>query len=50
MLGPWEMGRSMGRGMREFKESLTGNDSDSDLALNAGEPAPEQHAPTLHSG
>lgn len=31
VLGPKklpEVGRSMGRGMREFKESLSGNDSD----------------------
>jgi sec-independent protein translocase protein TatA len=25
-----EMGRSLGRGMREFKESITGNDRDED--------------------
>ena len=25
-----EMGRSLGRGMREFKESITGNDRDDD--------------------
>ena len=25
-----EMGRSLGRGMREFKESVTGNDKDDD--------------------
>jgi len=25
-----EMGRSLGRGMREFKESVTGNDRDDD--------------------
>ena len=25
-----EMGRSLGRGMREFKDSITGNDSDDD--------------------
>jgi sec-independent protein translocase protein TatA len=29
-----EMGRSLGKGMREFKESVTGNDKDDD------EPAP----------
>jgi sec-independent protein translocase protein TatA len=38
-----EMGRSVGRGMREFKDSLTGNDRDDEedrreLAL----PAPEE--------
>jgi len=26
-----EMGRSLGRGMREFKDSITGNDSDDEL-------------------
>jgi sec-independent protein translocase protein TatA len=26
-----EMGRSMGRGMREFKESITGNDGDREV-------------------
>jgi sec-independent protein translocase protein TatA len=26
-----EMGRSLGRGMREFKESVTGNDKDDDV-------------------
>jgi sec-independent protein translocase protein TatA len=33
VLGPKklpEVGRSVGRGMREFKESLAGNDSDDD--------------------
>jgi len=25
-----EMGRSLGRGMREFKDSITGNDADED--------------------
>lgn len=33
VLGPKklpEVGRSVGRGMREFKESLSGNDSDDD--------------------
>jgi sec-independent protein translocase protein TatA len=27
-----EMGRSLGRGMREFKESVTGNDKDDEPA------------------
>jgi sec-independent protein translocase protein TatA len=26
-----EMGRSMGRGMREFKESISGNDGDREV-------------------
>ena len=28
-----EMGRSLGRGMREFKDSVTGNDKDDDEPL-----------------
>jgi sec-independent protein translocase protein TatA len=35
-----EMGRSLGRGMREFKESVTGNDRDDD------EPAAPAALPT----
>jgi sec-independent protein translocase protein TatA len=40
-----EMGRSLGRGMREFKESITGNDRDEDererdRELPAGESEP----------
>ncbi len=34
-----EMGRSLGRGMREFKDSITGNDNDRD-ELTAGESDP----------
>jgi sec-independent protein translocase protein TatA len=32
-----EMGRSLGRGMREFKDSISGKDDDRDI--------PELHAP-----
>ena len=33
-----EMGRSLGRGMREFKESVSGNDRDEDgLELQPGQ-------------
>jgi sec-independent protein translocase protein TatA len=40
-----EMGRSLGRGMREFKESVTGNDKDDDETL-AGLPTSLQtHEP-----
>ncbi len=42
-----EMGRSLGRGMREFKDSITGKDADDDDPL-AGElpPAREPTATT----
>jgi sec-independent protein translocase protein TatA len=36
VLGPKklpEVGRSLGKGMREFKDSLSGHDEDDDLAL-----------------
>ena len=37
-----EMGRSLGRGMREFKDSITGNDRDDDdlRELSKGETEP----------
>jgi sec-independent protein translocase protein TatA len=38
-----EMGRSLGRGMREFKDSVTGKDDDDDRKLEA--PATPQAAP-----
>ena len=38
-----EMGRSLGRGMREFKDSITGKDDDDDRKLEA--PASAQSAP-----
>ena len=49
-----EMGRSLGRGMREFKESITGNDRDRDederdrdeLRLAAPEDESSLSAPT----
>ena len=31
-----DLGRSLGRGMREFKDSVTGKDSDRDEELEAG--------------
>jgi sec-independent protein translocase protein TatA len=40
VLGPKklpEVGRSVGKGMREFKESLAGNDSDDDKPVVAPE-------------
>ncbi len=48
VLGPKrlpEVGRSLGRGMREFKESVTGKDRDE---LPAGERA-EEREPTVAS-
>jgi sec-independent protein translocase protein TatA len=39
-----EMGRSLGRGLREFKESVTGNDRDDDDTL-AGQLPPATHEP-----
>ena len=35
-----EMGRSLGRGMREFKDSVTGNDKDRDELPDRGEATP----------
>ena len=39
-----DLGRSLGRGMREFKDSVTGKDSDDDepRQLAQTEPAPQQ--------
>jgi sec-independent protein translocase protein TatA len=45
ILGPKklpEMGRSLGRGMREFKESVTGGDDDAKPAQVAAAPAREE--------
>ena len=39
-----EMGRSMGRGMREFKESVTGSKSEDNLELPAETAEPERAA------
>jgi sec-independent protein translocase protein TatA len=36
-----EMGRSLGRGMREFKDSITGNDGDEPEKTELAAPAPE---------
>ena len=36
-----EIGRSMGRGMREFKESVTGKDKDEAVEMVELPPAPE---------
>lgn len=35
-----EMGRSLGRGMREFKDSLSGNDDDDELEKTELTPPP----------
>ena len=40
-----DLGRSLGRGMREFKESVTGKDSDDETPrLAQSEPAPAEPA------
>ena len=36
-----EMGRSLGRGMREFKDSITGQDHDEPEKTELAPPAPE---------
>jgi sec-independent protein translocase protein TatA len=43
-----DLGRSLGRGMREFKDSVTGKDKDRD-ELDAGEPAGEKSETTTAS-
>jgi len=41
-----DLGRSLGRGMREFKDSVTGKDSDDEPPqLAANEPAPAERPP-----
>jgi len=42
-----DLGRSLGRGMREFKDSVTGKDSDDDEPprLAQTEPAPAESKP-----
>ena len=41
-----DLGRSLGRGMREFKDSVTGKDSDDEPARIAeSEPAPAEPTP-----
>jgi sec-independent protein translocase protein TatA len=39
-----EMGRSLGKGMREFKDSITGKDDERDAALPPAGP-PVEHEP-----
>lgn len=43
-----ELGRSLGSGMREFKDSVTGKGDDDrpELEASAREPEPERPAPT----
>jgi sec-independent protein translocase protein TatA len=43
-----DLGRSLGRGMREFKDSVTGKDKDRD-ELESGEAAGEKSEPTTAS-
>jgi sec-independent protein translocase protein TatA len=41
-----DLGRSLGRGMREFKDSVTGKDSDDEPPrLSQTEPAQPEHTP-----
>ncbi len=40
-----EMGRSLGRGMREFKDSITGKDDDDDEPREIPPPAPDETVP-----
>lgn len=49
VLGPKklpEMGRSLGKGMREFKNSVSGEDSKNEIDVTKFEPAPETAATT----
>ena len=41
-----EMGRSLGKGMREFKDSITGKDDDVPPALPPAEPKEPVSAPS----
>ena len=41
-----DLGRSLGRGMREFKDSVTGKDSEELPPARADEPAKPSAAPT----
>ncbi len=41
-----QLGRQMGRGMREFKDSITGENDDADHEDRALDPAPESRPPT----
>jgi sec-independent protein translocase protein TatA len=38
-----EMGRGLGKGMREFKDSITGNDSRDEIAVPVVHAVAEQH-------
>ena len=40
-----EMGRSIGHGMREFKDAVTGNDNEPEKTELTPPPAPESAAP-----
>jgi sec-independent protein translocase protein TatA len=40
-----EIGRSLGRGMREFKDSISGKDEDERPELTQSSPSPETAAP-----
>jgi sec-independent protein translocase protein TatA len=46
-----DLGRSLGRGMREFKDSVTGKDSDDDepRRLSQTEPAPPAEPTATHT-
>jgi sec-independent protein translocase protein TatA len=37
-----EMGRSLGKGMREFKETISGKDDDDDEPKELASPAPDE--------
>jgi sec-independent protein translocase protein TatA len=56
VLGPKrlpEVGRSLGRGLRDFKDALSGDDRDAPDALTQStpaEPAPPPHEPAEHAG
>ena len=41
-----DLGKSLGRGMREFKDSVTGKDDDEPAQITQSEPAPSEPAPT----
>ena len=43
-----DLGRSLGRGMREFKDSVTGKDKEQEQ-LDAADAAAEKPEPTVHS-
>ena len=53
-----DLGRSLGRGMREFKDSVTGKDDDEhpveiadpDARVESSGPAPQTHEPAKPAG